>query len=173
MLEASRGPVIFDARRLRSTQAWKGRRTVLVCYSIRSLKKLTPGHLAQLKRLGFRPSTHGESEEAAGGEQEFLSSIPRVAPPPEFHELTERFGLQAFEGPASAIKRDIEEILPHKDFLDGSLRVEPPANSVGSPRVEPAYKPAEPCSPPSGRCWIWTSAFRASLPTLRRSLGLA
>ena len=148
VLEISRGPVLFDSRRLHATQPWKGRRTVLVAYSIRGAEKLDEQQRARLQQLGFRPAFSGEALHEPISPRPLASAIMPVAPAPDFHALTEKFQLQVFERPTSALK-PLEGKLPRSriDFRAGSLRVELPLHSVGSPRVEPACSSLPPASP--------------------------
>ena len=53
-LPVSDGPVLFDARRsLRLTDAWSGRRVVLVAFSMSAIDKLSPDAAARLTALRF------------------------------------------------------------------------------------------------------------------------
>ena len=138
LLDVGAGPVLLDHHRIHATMSWKGRRVILVAYTVRGLEKLSCEDRETLHCLGFRlPETSCSSEELPSSEDVEVRVPPAVEFPLSPAKLRERYQLGPILGQAPSLQhRDAS-----RDNAAGSLWVEPRVCASGSPEVEPSRLP--------------------------------
>ena len=125
LIDLQRGPAFFDAHRLHATMPWRGRRMVLVAFTVRNPEKLQEEHVRFLESVGFRPPRPSEAlpdSPSAPGEDFPLRA---VGFPLSGDKLRERFEL-----PSSGVPPG--HFAPSHERASGSLRVEPRVSASGS-----------------------------------------
>ena len=120
---------------------WRGRRLILVAFTIRNPEKLKREHLEFLESVGFRPPRASEALPDLSSDPAGHFPLRAIGAPLSSSELRARFELPPVKDPPA-------HLAPSHVRAFGSLRVEPRVVASGSPRVE-LSRPAEPVvSPP-------------------------
>ena len=132
LLDVGAGPVLLDHHRIHATMSWKGRRVVLVAYTVRGLEKLSS---EDRETLRFRlPETSCSLEDSPPSEGVELQVPLAVEFPLSPAKLRERYQLGPILGQAPPLQhRDAS-----RESAAGSLWVEPRVCVSGSPEVEPS-----------------------------------
>ena len=141
LIDLQRGPAYFDPHRVHATMPWRGRRLILVAFTIRNPEKLKREHLEFLESVGFRPPRASEALPDLSSDPAGHFPLQAIGAPLSSSELRARFELPPVKDPPG-------HLAPSHVRAFGSLRVEPRVVASGSPRVE-LSRPAEPVvSPP-------------------------
>ena len=120
--------------------SWKGRRVVLVAYTVRGLEKLSSEDRETLHCLGFRlPETSCHFEDSLPRDGVELRVPPAVEFPLSPAKLRERYQL----GPILGHALPLQHHDASRESAAGSLRVEPRVCVSGSPEVEPSRLPGD------------------------------